>query len=356
MRKILNVACLFSLMLCSEVYASIIYGIENAKSNKHHYKLPIYIQMGSFVSHNRAQSYKEFLQNKYQDQIRISKRNGQYKVIIGPFTSYRSLENFVNPSLKNNFGPISSALSIKNVPIRNPQNGKFFITGLIGGQKGSINSSATVDNGSGLDSPYNRDIYSGSNNTDMSTALGFYAGYRLAFERGLLRFLALGFQYQHFFLTKTSGDVAEFSLPDEFTNYSYNWQNATNLLLANAKLNFKGYKSLFPYFNVGIGAALNQTQGYSESAYLNVTPRISPNYKKNSDSNFAYILGAGIDYEFSSNVLFSLGYQYSYLGSSSLGYGVGSWSSQKLDFGSLTSNAFIFGLTYLFDKPSKLDV
>ena len=343
-------------MLVSEVQASIIYGIENAKSIKKNFKLPIYIQMGSFVSQQRAQSYKDFLKEKYQAEISISQRNGQYKVLIGPFTSYASLENFVNPFLKNRAASVSSPLHFKKILIRNPKNSKLFVTGLIGGQKGSVNSSTTVNNGSGLASPYNRDIYFGSNVTDMSTALGFYTGYRLAFDRGLLQFLALGFQYQHFFLSKTSGKVAEFSLPANFTNYSYNWQNSTNLLLANAKLNFKGYKSLLPYFNVGIGAALNQTQGYTESAYLNVTSRISPAYKKYSNSNFAYILGAGLDYELSSEVLFSLGYQYSYLGSASLGYGVGSWSSQKLDFGSLTSNAFIFGLTYLFDKPSKLDV
>lgn len=257
------------------------------------------------------------------------------------------IASFLQSAHKNYSGDFASPRHLKEFFKENPENSKIFVTGLIGGQKGRISSSTTVDNGSGFDSPSNRDIYSGSNVTDMSTTLGFYTGYRFAFDRGLLQFFSLGFQYQHFFLSKTSGNVAEFSLPLAFTNYSYNWQNSTNLLLANAKLNFNGYKTLLPYFNVGIGAALNQIEGYSETAYLNVTPRISPAFKKANHSNFAYILGAGLDYEFSSKVLFSIGYQYSYLGSTSLGYGVGSWSTQKLDFGSLASNAFIFGLTWL---------
>jgi opacity protein-like surface antigen len=223
----------------------------------------------------------------------------------------------------------------------------WFANGQIGGQKGHLASSTTVNNSSGAAAPFNQDIYT-INNPHMSTMLGIQLGHRWDFATEWITAFSLGAQYQYFFAYHTSGQVMEFSLP-EFTNYNYRWQSASNLILGNAKLNLIRYKKFSPYVNGGLGTAYNDNMNYSEIPLGSVTPRTSPDYAGNSGSQFAYILGAGLDYYYNPQLIVSAGYQYSNLGTLFSGYGAQTWSSQRLNFGTYQSNAFLVGLTYLFD-------
>jgi opacity protein-like surface antigen len=150
--------------------------------------------------------------------------------------------------------------------------------------------------------------------------------------------------YQYFFAPNLSGEVTQYSLPD-FTNYTYSWKVASSLVSAHAKLNGPIYHRFSPYVSGGLGVVYSKSQ-YSETALGDVTPRISPNYGS-IGAQFAYVLGAGIDYALRpQQLILSAGYQYSNLGTFNSGYGTGRWLNERLNLGANQSNAFILGLTY----------
>ncbi len=117
------------------------------------------------------------------------------------------------------------------------------------GQFATINSSTTVNNGSGFASPNDQDIYSVEPNNS-SLLLGIGVGKRYELNHEWMQAVSVGLQYQYFYERNISGQITEFSIP-EFENYSYQWPLGSNLILANAKFNFKDYKQFSPYFSVG---------------------------------------------------------------------------------------------------------
>lgn len=233
-----------------------------------------------------------------------------------------------------------------------PPQGQWYLAGQLGGQTATTDSSTTVHNGSGFPAPFDRDIYTASNR-NMAVLLGLEAGKRWDISHAWLSAFSIGLRYQYFMNTDVHGEVIQFSLP-QFTNYDYKWQSASNLLLANAKLNFKQYQQFSPFVNAGLGGVFYRDGKYSETALADVTARISPNYGSRSGGQFAYQLGAGIDYRFSETTILNAGYQFSNLAQMQSGSGTDSWSSQSLHFGNLHSNAFLLGMTYLFDAKTPL--
>lgn len=250
---------------------------------------------------------------------------------------------------------LPSALAFANASIADSPwtKGRWYLAGQLGGQGAKANSSTTVHNGSGFPAPFDRDIYT-SANRNMAVLLGLEAGQRWDVHYPWLSAFSLGLRYQYFMNTDMHGQVMQFSLP-QFTNYNYKWQSAANVLLANAKLNFKQYQLFSPYVNAGLGSALYSGGKYSETALEGVTARISPHFANRSGGQFAYQLGAGVDYQFSEAILLNAGYQYSNLAAMRSGPGTDNWSSQSLNFGTVHSNAFLLGMTYVFDAKAPFD-
>lgn len=231
--------------------------------------------------------------------------------------------------------------------------GSWFINGQIGGQNLRAHATTTtISNGSGFPAPLDRDVYQ-AQQSKAHALLGLQGGKRWELNHAWFSAFSLAAQYQYFFASDKNGQIIQFSQP-QFTNYSFQWHNASNLIMANAKLNLMNFKGFSPYLNAGVGEVFYVHQRYSESAYSGVTPRISPTFQKNSGGLFASILGAGIDYRFNQSVIINLGYQFSQLGTLSSGTGVGSWFGERLNFGTHHSNAFLLGLTYVFDNKSPL--
>lgn len=383
------------------VFANTIYGVANIPNHRAT-NFPAYVQMGSFTKKDNAQSLVRKIQSKKFQNVKIKSEHNYYKVIVGPFKNTQHLMSFyyafnglkiapVRPrqvSLRNekNVHPLSISgkksptqamlneihhdmpkwkptivktdkptppPALKQRPLVSPLNGitsRWYLNGQVGGQFANINSSTTVNNGSGFASPNDQDLYS-AQPKDGALLLGIGAGKRYELTHEWMKAVSLGLQYQYFYESNISGQVTEFSLP-EFENYSYEWPLGSNLILANAKFNFRDYKQFSPYFSVGLGGVIQENSGYTEAAYSGVTARISPNYANNNSSRFAYILGVGLDYPIDNHMIFSAGYQYSDLGQIKSGYGQGSWSNERLSFGNYTSNAFVFSATYLFDQEN----
>jgi len=349
--KSLRIPCIVLLYFLSNVaFANqanyfTIYGAEKINNYHRSMRIPVQVQMGSFSTENAAKRYAASLSAKTSYHVHIQAVSKHYKVLVGPFYTYTSLNDFAqHPSKpKTHVEP--------KITQKHEHAHKWFVGGQIGGQSIEANASTIVNNGSGLTTPYDRDIYTMSR-SDTSTLLGLQAGRRFEFEHPWLSALSLGVQYQYFFAANAQGQVTQFSLP-QFTNYNTTWETETNLLIANAKLNLITYRQVSPYLNGGIGGVFKNSKGYTETALSNVTPRISPNYQTNTHSQFSYILGAGIDYLLQQRILLTAGYQYTYLGNLSSGFGRDRWSTQYLNFGRADSNAFLFGLTYLFDAKEQ---
>lgn len=344
MKLISKTILLFMLSECA--HAHIIYGVAKIHDMQQHtMNKPVYVQTGSFSNLYAATEYQRHLKTKTIYTVFIKHSDNQYKVRVGPFYNYTTLKDFARRFSHGK--SIKQPAVLRPVDMSTPVNpAAWFVNANVGGTKAGTGSSTTVDNGSGLASPYNQDIYN-ADGSDRSLLFGIQVGRHWEMDNPWLSAFSLGVQYQNVSTSNFSGQVIEFSLP-EFTNYNYKWNMNSNLVLANAKLNLINYKRFSPYLNGGAGIVLNKANGYSESALSGVTPRVSPGYADNPSTQFGYILGAGIDYQLSPTLIVSAGYQYSNLGTANSGAGVDSWATQHLNFGSYQSNAFLLGFTYLF--------
>ena len=318
--------------------ATTIYGVDHINTFRHMTHEPVYVQMGSFTKALVAENYQQRLRKTTTYPVIVRFSAGKYQVMVGPFHTDKALKDFAKKSYKNPKG--KSTYPVQETP-------SWFANAQAGGQKMSFRSSTTVNNGLGLPSPYDQDIYT-VGRPEMTGLLGFQLGHRWALSSEWLTAFSLGAKYQYFLASQVNGEVIQYSLP-QFTNYTYQWQAASNLILANAKLNFIDYRGFSPYINAGVGAVFNINEVYSETPLAGVTPRLSPDYGSNAGSQFAYILGAGIDYQLTPQFIISAEYQYSNLGNLSSSSGSNGWTSQSLNFGLNQSNAFLLGLTYLFD-------
>lgn len=324
----------FLLYICTTpVFAMLVYGTENLERFQIEMPQPLYIQMGSFSKQSAAIQLQQDIKTHTSAPVHLQTNDEKYQVIVGPFYNYSNLKSF------------SKGWVLEKEKIFGSHH--WFVNGQIGGQKSLLSSSGYVNNGSDLPSPYSQDLYS-SQSPDLGLLLGIQFGHRWELTHEWVRALSVGALYQYFSSNELNGQISQFTL-SQFKNYNYQWKVDNQLFLANIKLNVLTYNQWSPYFHVGLGGVLHQTSGYREIALSGVTPRISPQYQNHSNTEFAYILGAGIDYQFSPQWIANIGYQYSNLGQISSGSGMGSWSTQSLNFGSYQSNAFIFGLSYLFD-------
>lgn len=334
-------------------FANTIYGIEHIEQHQYSIKQPIFVQMGSFRTSSAAEKYQRQLKMQTNQKVSISHTSGNYQVRIGPFNDYSSLKKLAQKLHQSTAAQPKQTLAIippaEETPVRSKTSNSvnWFVNAQGGLQKMGTPSATRVNNGSGFATPFDQDLYT-ANHSGAKGLFGLQIGRRWELTNPWFSAFSLGAQYEYFLNSDVNGQVIQFTLP-QFTNYTYKWQTASNLIAANAKVNLLNYQRFSPYINLGAGAVLHQGS-YSEVALANVTPRISPSYKSNSSAQFAYILGAGLDYQFKPELIMSAGYQYSDLGMNRSGYGTLTWSAERLNLGQYHSNAFLVGLTYLFES------
>lgn len=220
----------------------------------------------------------------------------------------------------------------------------WFLSAGAGMEYPHLNANSRVNNGSGFAPPGNQDLYSYENNHHPFMVLA--GGYRFSCHRTWFPALALSLNYQYLPSNDLGGKVMQYSDPT-FTNYNFRIDVSSSILLAAAKLNLFDYRHFQPYVSGGAGAAYVRTSSYGETALPNVTPRTSPHFAESTNTQFAYTLGAGLDYTLTPQWILSAGYQYLNLGPVQSGYGTSNWSGQSLNLGSYRSNELLMNLTYL---------
>ncbi len=199
----------------------------------------------------------------------------------------------------------------------------------------------------GVPAPYNYDNY--SVNAQQAGIFQYFFGYRWHRSASCLPYYSLSAQYTHFFSSNVSGEVTQFSFP-AFENYNYKMRYTADLFTLNGKFDLIDFHSFLPYLSAGIGAIFNHINSYDESPLSNVTPRMSPGYRGNSDVKLAGTLGAGLDFIVNNHYWVTLGYEHVFQGNIRSGPGVGLWSNSVLNLGNVKMDSVFLVLTANFPQ------
>lgn len=369
-----------------------LYGLENAKQVTGNARGEYYIQLGAFSKKTNAFQLQKQIHTKTRQQVLVEQTGKRYVVLLGPIQSAQRVRTLANqmsfsnmsnnktsqrtkietnqanhphvtaantmgrpmpfhqrqPHKTNTIMPTVSTRIDHPAPLlKEPLSSSGWYVGVdLGLQHNELAHSMTVDNGSNFPSPLNVDIFTTNENNQAN--LGFSGGYRWNKSSRWMPVYYFGLRYNHLFSTSVGQTITQYSLP-QFTNYGYDWDVSSDLLLASGKVNLFRANRILPYLSGGLGLARNQTSDYSELAFSGVTPRISPAFGDKSTNHFAYVLGAGVDVNLTRQLILSLGYEYRNLGKVSSGSGVSTWSGQFLNLGSYESNAATLSATYLIN-------
>lgn len=167
--------------------------------------------------------------------------------------------------------------------------------------------------------------------------------------------LMLGVNYTYAFSGNVSGYVNQYTLP-EFQNYTYNYDFSRQSVMGVIKANF--YRSpygLMPYLMMGTGASFNKGGSYTEQPLASVTPRVSPGYGTNTHADWAYMLGAGVDWAFRDDIWLGLEYTFGDYGKVETSNGVEVSSLTSVDYSTqhlsnkLRANSIALNFTYLIN-------
>ena len=385
-----------------------IYGLANAQHFQAKQNGAFYIQLGSFSNKFNAANLEKSARAKTKFPVMTHQKNGNYVVTVGPINSAAEVRSAgyalvaaaprvrqvasrpVKPLLTPYVRPIPSAASQRKVkqisanqPVAHnsrpagsgakqgssyqnkpwkdqatkstneflapliPTKANWYASLGVGGEFPTLNSSMSVNNGSGFPPPNGVDLYSTSNNSQV--LFGASLGRRWQNESVWLPSLSVGVLYEYFFPTNAGGTIMQYSLP-AFTNYNYQWNISSNVVMATGKLNLFQYNRFSPYITGGVGGGFNRATSYREQALPGVTSRVSPGFADNTNSQFAYNAGAGLDFQFAPQFILSVGYLYQDLGAVASGPGFQTWSGESLNLGSYRSNDVFASVSYLFGQ------
>lgn len=193
--------------------------------------------------------------------------------------------------------------------------GKPFVNGGVG----YFFNRASGDNFLGTGAGWPDDQYLVSHASDQP-AVFLGGGYAWVSDSTWLPAYSLGFRVLYATATSITGVIDQYSLP-AFRNYSYSYEAAFLNLLGTLKVDLFRYQRVMPYLLLGVGFNYYSASDYTEVAYGGVTPRVSPGFQSNSGFNFAYNLGAGIDYALTDNVWLNVEYYYGDYGTIQTGEG-----------------------------------
>lgn len=175
------------------------------------------------------------------------------------------------------------------------------------------------------------------------------------FENSMVGGLAVGYFINNSFRVEAEARFRNQDTEDDYVfgngsrsseTFSLGGEVETTTIMANVIYEFDNKSNFTPYLKGGIGIAHSEA-----NADLDVQPTFTMfgltdrwQYPEGDDKNFAWSIGAGVDYSLSENVLVGLEYQYIDMGSVSTGVDI---NGDSVDF-DLSSHEVTLGLTYLF--------
>ena len=201
-----------------------------------------------------------------------------------------------------------------------PSQGLHPIVSLQGGYA-SINANGGTKRYTGTDS----DVFT-YNNSGSGQNTGFI-GVFLGTERSLPLisrpgfFMQTGVEYNYIGKVSVNGINTVGVEPQTSTTYRYNYNFQTQQVLGTLRLFATAYERFHPYGEVGLGAAFNHAGQYNATTTETGSINLTPGFSNQSNTQFSYSLGLGVDTQVNTKIRVGLGYRYSNFGSPSLGNG-----------------------------------
>ncbi len=177
--------------------------------------------------------------------------------------------------------------------------------------------------------------------TNAATLLSLLGGYTWSTSHRFLPSYSLGVSYSYVYPSTIGGRIRQFSLPT-FENYNFQYQVQRQTILAIFKADIQRWSDTMPFITAGAGLSINKASNYQEQALTGVTPRVSPGFGSQTNTQFSYTVGAGLDYIVKKNVTVSLEYNYGYFGHVQTGYGNGQRLSTALSANTIMVSANYF--------------
>lgn len=187
--------------------------------------------------------------------------------------------------------------------------------------------------------------YTATHRSQTATDFGAFVGVERTFSPSLSTQLGASVYIDSQLTAK--GHVWQFGVP-KFDNFIYGYHIKPVRAMLTSKLltTFPNHHSLHPYLSGEIGAAFNRAHNYHETPIVPLVTPMSP-FSSHTETSFAWGVGAGIDYNVTQRVRAGIGYQFSNLGSASLGRTPAATTNQTLSLSHLYTNQLRFQLTYL---------
>lgn len=358
-----------SICIAQNAQALVIYGLDRAKSFQSRTHGPFTIQVGSFKSAQNANQLKNQIASQTSYPVSVQSASALHTVIIGPLKTADAVRSaghlqtknkaqnkkilastqVQNPVLNRPAHPLNenkerASSAPKAIPNIGHQNRAIYIGVDLGLSSPNSPDFMTVDNGSNYPPPENVDQYSVKLNN--MTQMGLQIGSRWERNAQWIPAYALALRYQHLFRKNVEGSITQYSLPD-FNNYSYLWGIRSNVVSLYSKMNLVSWGQIKPYVDAGIGVAFNQGLNYSETAYPDITARVSPTYRANTTRQLSYNLGLGVDVALTQQLLMYIGYDFQSFGKMVSDNGVSTWNGEHLSLGTFKTNTGLIGLTYV---------
>lgn len=143
--------------------------------------------------------------------------------------------------------------------------------------------------------------------------------------------------------TTAQGDILQLHSP-RFHNLTYTYDISSRFLFIDNAVIWTVHR-LQPGFIIGIGGASNTAQNYNETALNNHTIAALSHFSNNTQTQFAYELGAVLDYPLK-NIIIQCAYRYMNAGQGQLGLSPLQNTAEHLSTGVLHYHAISLGVRF----------
>ena len=367
--------------------AQIVYGFDQASRFQKKSAGEYYIQAGSFSNLANATRAQSTLKRTLNRPVFIKQRNSYYTVVIGPVRSaaevrsigskmgaYSTMPPRVHrpvamPPVQHAVVPRHQERPVYHAPARHapppptivrqkevykepltvasidmPPMG-WFVGAELGWAGPELSDSNNNYAPSGMPGfPYDRyDARRIENNLEYS----IMAGYQWRRNANFIPAYSLALSYGGFSKSSLHGVIFENNLLDS-KNFEYKFNVWQQLAMLKLKVDLYRWRSFMPYVSAGAGAAFNHVSGYEQWPIPGATLQHKRfGFSSSTTTQFAGVVGAGLDYWINSYAQLSLGYQFTSTGTIRTGFGQSVLGSSRLSNKLYTNSVGLQGVYFL---------
>lgn len=185
--------------------------------------------------------------------------------------------------------------------------------------------------------------YIANSQQKVAMLLGLNGGYEFSLPRNFFLGLGLG-AYKPIGGFSASGENWNTLGGNRQHQYNYEYQVDSTYLLGEAKLRWQ-INRFSPFVMAGVGPSWNRADDFSTQPLGQAT---TPSYPSHTQTELAYQLGIGLEYQINKLNYAGVAYKYSDLGKAEFDQVNTNEFPHKLEVGSIRTNDFLFTITHHF--------